>query len=71
MPTNWDRITAARATIRKYCEIKEGTSELYDEAEDVLSDLLADLLHWCKANGHTINIGTCAKRAEWHFEVEA
>ncbi len=38
------------------------------DTEDALSDLLADLLHWCDRNGQ--DFATELQRARTHYEVE-
>lgn len=39
-----------------------------EDDETILSDLLADLHHWCDRNG--VNFATCCARAEHHYEAE-
>ncbi len=66
--TSEQRAAWAAKALLQYAIDKEGGEELYDEAELVLSDLLADLRHY--AARESIDFKTCIDRAEMHYDAE-
>lgn len=74
--SNLDRAMVAETTMHDYCENKEGTYKLYDMAESVITDLIADMCHLlhldekiagCKTPEQIKDI---LRRAFDHFEAE-
>lgn len=66
--TNEQRARWAEAALQAYATGKEGGEALYDEPALVVSDLLADLMHY--AAREAIDIRVCYTRARGHFEEE-
>ena len=59
---NNDRASWAGAAIEAFI-VETGTDE-----EDALSDLLADLMHWCDRNNYDMD--AALERSRGHYEAE-
>lgn len=66
--TNADRAEWATHALLSYATGKEGGTELYDELEIVLTDLLCDLRHM--ADRDNIGFIACLDRACMHYNEE-
>lgn len=66
--TNKQRAEWAAHGVQEYAEGKEGRGGLYDEPEQVLTDLLCDLRHYADLNA--IDFETCHQRAVSHHNQE-
>lgn len=64
--TNDQRIEHARFAIASACFAR---GDAPDYGEDSLTDLLADLRHFCAAHG--LDYERCERVAAMHFEAEA
>lgn len=64
--TNAQRIATARFAIASTCFARAEPPEC---GEDAITDLLADLLHYCAASG--IDFERCERVAAMHFEDES
>jgi hypothetical protein len=62
--TNADRIQSAEDAI----DANQHGSRWRNDDEGALTDILADLMHWAKANNHDFN--ECARIAKSHFDAE-
>lgn len=67
--TNARRVRYAAHALLQYATGKEGGAELYDKAELVLSDLIADLMHYAAREG--IDFRIALDRAKDHHDEEA
>lgn len=65
-PTNKERADRMLATLAAYRKAQSGWDMPPDEAD--LSDLLADLMHWCKREG--IDFAAELERAQENFQME-
>jgi hypothetical protein len=66
--TNKQRATFALSAITHYYQLKEGKTEVDDDASTVLSDFLADLRHY--AANASINYDETDKQAQSAYEDE-
>lgn len=66
--TNDERAAWAVHGLLAYATGKEGGDDLYDEAELVISDFLADLMHYAAREG--IAFQACIDRASANYEEE-
>jgi hypothetical protein len=66
----FQRVCWGENAVNAYSEDKQGGlwGDLYDEAETVLTDLLADLMHYAEA--HKIDFQTVLERARTHHDAE-
>jgi hypothetical protein len=67
LPTDPDELNADRArwAAAALAEFRRQTGA---DLEDAVSDLLADLMHWCDRHGQTF--GDELRRARGHYEAE-
>lgn len=65
---NAQRAAWAETALLKYSIAKEGGEELYDIPESVLTDILADLMHY--AARESIDFNRCLDQATGHYEAE-
>lgn len=68
--SNADRAACAEQGLLSYSAAKEGGDDLYDPVEDVLSDFLADLMHFADSEGISIDFQACLNRASMNHEAE-
>jgi len=66
--TNKQRAQWAAHGVLEYAEGKEGRGGLYDDTDQVLTDLLCDLRHYAELN--SIDFDTCNRRAASHHDEE-
>lgn len=65
--TNIERANDAEKTLQYYSALKHGIGELYDTGEAVAADLLADLMHYCRAHQYDfLALATVAEK--YHIE---
>lgn len=66
-PTNLQRCLWAASAISGYLRAKQ-ESRTPEDRQDQLTDLLTDLMHWCKHE--RINFAKSLKSARFHFNFE-
>jgi hypothetical protein len=74
-PTNADRALWGALAIVDFATATGRTPDILSDAETLLADLLADLMHWCdvqKANRgqEAIEFGSALQRARDYYEEE-
>jgi len=67
-PTNKDRAARIDDTLDAYRTAQTGTSNRLEDPQDV-SDLLADLLHWCKREHVNFEQELATARMNFNAEV--
>ncbi len=68
-PTNEERRDRAYSTIDSYClEAYPDTVHGIEIDDEIITDLLTDLQHFCQHNGHDFD--TCLNMARHNFEAE-
>lgn len=65
---NLERALWARHGLLAYATGKEGGDDLYDEPGTVITDFLADLMHFAAQTG--VDLRQCLIRADTHFDAE-
>lgn len=65
-PTNASRRERARAALRTYAEVRADQLE----PEEALSDLLADLMHYCDAADSACDFWEAVDRASLNYDAE-
>ncbi len=66
---NEDRAETAHYAIDEYCQANPDYMPGIEIDDEVLTDLLADLRHFCNINGHDFD--SCLSMSETNFEQEA
>ena len=72
-PTNLERACWAEIALYAYSDEKASVPlrafELYDDKQDVLTDLLCDLMHYAHIH-EDADFQVCLARARYHHEAE-
>lgn len=68
-PTNTDRAARIDETMEAYRTAQTGTPNRMEDPQD-LSDLLADLMHWCKREGVNFEAELTTARTNFEAEIE-
>lgn len=63
-PCTADRVTWAEVAVANFARAADSAGDLSTDSETVLTDLLADLMHWCDAQN-------CRPRVKRHIEFES
>lgn len=66
---NVERARRAEKALKEYARLTGSAWKVGLEAEDLLTDLLADLMHWCEWK-HLADFETCHARAGNHYTEE-
>ncbi len=68
-PTNRDRSFWAKCALDSFAKLTNSTAELRAETREVLTDLLADLMHYCDAR--QVDFASALERARRHYVEES
>ena len=68
-PTNRDRSFWAKCALDSFAMLTNSTAELRAETREVLTDLLADLMHYCDAQ--QVDFASTLERARRHYVEES
>lgn len=69
-PTNQQRADWAEYAVNEFGKKVSLNGEPYDPVEDMMGDLLCNMMHWCRINGHDFEQMLRVARGNFEAEVE-